>query len=404
MRPDKMVVKRFEGQKIYEYQTPSGKPHVFFQDELLHIPAFGFDGMIGYSRIALARNAIGLALSAEKFGSKFYANGLNVGLIYRHPTELKEAAYNRLKDDLKQKSGVAESSNPIILEEGMSIERIGIPPDDRQFLETRRFQLSEINRIMGPVPPHMIGDVTNSTSWGTGIDSQEQGYVNHTLRPYAVRIEQALNNQLMLPADREAGYFYEHLFDALLRGDIATRFEAYTKAINNGILSPNEVRSKENMNPYAAGDVYWRPMNMTSTADTTSAADTTAQAALNPLWRDAIARVMKREHNDVLGAVKRFAKKNDTAGLNEWIVDFYTHDHVAFMAKQFKPILSAHAKLAGVDITPQIFAHIAQYLNAHKTLILKMTAEEIDAEFENYDAQTEQFMDFLSGAMESESE
>ena len=106
--------------------------------------------------------------------------------------------------------------SPIILEEGMDLARLGLPNDDSQYLESRQFQLAEINRIVGPVPPHMIGDIEKSTSWGTGIDSQEQGYVNHTLRPYAMRIEQALWLQLLLEEERNQGYYFEHLFDALL--------------------------------------------------------------------------------------------------------------------------------------------------------------------------------------------
>src|SRR5690606_8866984 len=158
----------------------------------------------------------------------------------------------------------------IILEEDMSIEKIGIPPNDAQFLETRKFQLDEINRMIGPVPPHLIGDLEKSTSWGTGIDAQEQGYINHSLMSYAVRIEQALDNQLLLPSDREQGYFYEHLFDGFLRGDIATRYEAYKKAIDGGWMSRNEAREKDNMNPRKGLDDLLQPMNMSTVGGSVS--------------------------------------------------------------------------------------------------------------------------------------
>jgi len=403
LRPDRMSVERVNGQKIYKYQSEKGQ-RVFFPDEILHIPGFGFDGLVGYSRIALARNAIGLAISTEKYGGSFFSNGANFDIIIKHPSALGEAAYKTLSESFNAKHAGGENSHrPLIIEENMSVEKIGIPPNDAQFLETRKFQLSEINRIIGPVPPHMIGDISNSTSWGSGIDSQEQGYVNHTLRPYAVRIEQALNTQLMLEADRAGGYFYEHLFDAFLRGDIATRFSAYTQAINNGIMNPNEVRAKENMNPYSGGDAYLRSTNTVS-ADGTASSNAAPVASANPLetlWRDAIARVMKREQNDVTGAARRYAKKNDAAGGAEWLNNFYGKEHPAFIAKQFSPIVEAHKRLTGADISDGVRALISKFTTERKSFVEQMTADELEAAFENYDAQAESFYEFFVGAMEN---
>lgn len=391
LRPDRMTVERKEGMRIYTYQTTSGQPRIFIDDEILHIPAFGFDGLIGYSRIALARNAIGLAISTEKFGSKFFSNGANSGVIYKHPGELSDKAYEHLQSSLKERSGVENSNKPVILEEGMSLEKLGIPPDDAQFLETRKFQVSEIARIFR-VPPHMIGDVEKTTSWGTGIDSQEQGYVNHTLRPWAIRIEEYLNMRVLLKQDRPS-FFYEHLMDALLRGDVATRYEAYVKAINNGIMSPNEVRSRENMNPYKQGDTYWRPANMVSVDDPPSS-DTQAANALEPLWRDAIARVMKRESNDVLGASKRYQVKGQQNEFIHWVENFYRHDHMAFMTKQFKPLLDAQLRLFGVDASKQMGVFIFDFLSARLEQLKLMDAEQLSQGMDAYiDSSTRDIMD-----------
>lgn len=408
LRPDRMTVERVDGQKIYKYLKSDGKYRVFMMDELVHIPAFGFDGLIGYSRISLARNAIGLSISAEKFGSKFYANGANVGIVYKHPGTLGDTAYTHLNDSLKDRTGVNESHKPIILEEGMSIEKLGIPPDDAQFLETRKFQVNEIARIFR-VPPHMIGDVEKTTSWGSGIDSQEQGYVNHTLRPWAKRIEEQLNARVLLPQDR-ATYFYEHLMDGLLRGDIATRYSAYVQAINNGILSPNEARAKENLNPYKQGDVYWRPLNMASVTDpmqdnTSTEAQLSIDAetaqpdkdVLMPLWMDAITRVTKREQNDVLGAARRFGKRNDAEGFRAWAAEFYRHDHTAFTTKQFKPLVDAEMRVSGQDLSKSIDARMFQYLSGRMDVILNLSIEEIEAEFEKTTG-VDELMEFIFDA------
>lgn len=396
LRPDRMTVERKDGQRIYTYTQSDGKKRVFFSDELLHIPAFGFDGLVGYSRITLARNAIGLSISAEKFGGKFYENGANVGLVYKHPGALGEDAYKHLSESLTDRTGVEQSHKPIILEEGMSIDRLGIPPDDAQFLETRKFQVSEIARIFR-VPPHMIGDVERSTSWGAGIDSQEQGYVNHTLRPWATRLEQSLRSGLLLPDMRET-FYYEHLMDALLRGDIATRYESYVKAINNGIMTPNEVRGRENLNPYKDGDTFLRPLNMSPMNDGTStgqAARHTLQA-LEPLWRDAAQRVCTRERNDVLGSVKRFSKKSDLEGLRVWLDSFYRNDHALFLKKQFGAVLKAIDALSGASAKDAFEVQAFGFLSARWQALHTLSFAEVEAVLENQDETFELLMDFFT--------
>ena len=294
------------------------------------------------------------------------------------------------------------SHKPAILEEGMSLDRLGIPNDDAQFLESRKFQLSEINRIIGPVPPHMIGDVTGSTSWGTGIDSQEQGYVNHTLRPYATRIEQALRLQLLLQTDRDAGYYFEHLFDAFLRGDIATRYVAYQTGINNGFLTRNEVRARENLNPRRGLDELLMPLNMTTIGGSSSNDSSTEEGsdaananALEPLWRDAIARVLKRESNDLLGASKRWQAKGQQEVFVSWAESFYRRDHPAFMAKQFKPLLDAQLRLSGVDISQEMNLFIFDLLSTRLEQVKGMDAEQLSLSMDAYVA------GFMEGMMDA---
>lgn len=405
LRPDRMTVKRFEGERVYLYRTAEGKERVFLAEEILHIPAFGFDGLIGYSRIALARHAIGLSMSAEKFGSKFFSNGATPGFMYKHPGELSDTAYEHLKESLEEKTGVEQSHKPIILEEGMSIEKLGINPDDAQFLETRKFQVTEIARIFR-VPPHMIGDVEKSTSWGSGIDSQEQGYVNHTLRPWATRIEQQLNVSLLLKQD-QGTHYYEHLMDALLRGDIAVRYQAYVNAINTGFMSRNEAREKENMNPRKGLDVMLQPLNMTTVTSTSTGGgqpvdesdSSDASSALEPLWKDAITRVLKREANDLLGASKRWQAKGQQSTYEDWVDQFYHVDHVSFIRKQFEPLIEAHRLLFDMDAAAQADAFIQEFLDERCMQVKAMSAEQLSDGMETYLARAaEEFLSFVSGA------
>jgi len=387
LRPDRMSVERVAGQRIFRYNTTDGKQRNFLSESILHLPAFGFNGLTGLSRVAMARNAIGLAKSAEKFGSKFYQNDARPGVVYQSPAKFSDTAYNHLHDSLiAEYQGVDNSHNPMILEEGLTIKEIGIPPEDAQFLETRRFQVAEIARFFR-VPLHMIGEVTGSTSWGSGIDSQEQGYINHTLRPWAIRIEQGLDQQLLLEADRGTQYF-EHLFDALLRGDVATRNNSYVQAITNGWMSPNEVRSRENLSPYDGGDEFRRPLNMTSaTALTPASSAKAAQAnvrALEPLFQEATERVVRREMNDLRGAVKRTLGKGQKNEFQAWADSFYGSDHPAFIKKNFAPVLAAQLRLFGVDDGELLDGYFEQYIAARRESIAEKGAAQLELDIERW--------------------
>lgn len=378
LRPDKMIVSRSpDGRKIFTYTNAKNMQRVFDKEEILHIPAFGFDGLIGYSRISLMRNAIGLARAAENFGSKFFGNDARPGLVLKVKKKIDADGAKLLRESFVDVYQGAENKWKVgVLEEGTDLDTVGIPPEDAQFLQTRSFQVGEIARAFR-VPPHMIGDVEKSTSWGTGIDSQEQGYVTHTLRPWTTRLEGCMNQQLLLPQDQSV-YFYEHLFADLLRGDLATRYEAYIKAINNGIMNRNEVRSRENMNPYKGGDTYMMPANMV-TINSNGAQDLTGQTnvnALAPLWKDAINRVVKREMNDLRGAAKRYLSKNQSEAFAKWAGKFYKSDHAAFMSNQFQPLIEAETSLYDVEI--DMSEMVEQYLSRRLMSIDGMTIDELE--------------------------
>ncbi len=253
VRDDKarqLVYRYTEGMKTIEY-----KP-----EQIFHIPGLSFDGVKGLSPIAVTREAIGLAMATEEFGSRFFGNGARPGGILEHPGVVKDPEKLRKSWEEVYK-GVHNSHKIAVLEEGMKYHEIGIPPEDAQFLETRKFQLNEICRIFR-VPPHLVGDLERATF--SNIEHQSIDFVVHTIRPWLVRWEQAIVKALLLPEERKL-YFPRFNVDGLLRGDFKTRMEGYAIGRQNGWYSANDIRELEDMNPIpeeAGGDLYLVNGNM----------------------------------------------------------------------------------------------------------------------------------------------
>jgi HK97 family phage portal protein len=241
--PDKMMVDRTStGELYYEYQKDTGSV-VLRADEVFHIPGLGFDGLVGHSPIAMAKNAIGMAIATEEYGAKFFANGANPGGVLEHPGIVKDP--KRVRDSWNAVyQGSANAHRIAVLEEGMKFQPIGIPPEQAQFIATRKFQLNEIARIFR-IPPHMIGDLEKSSF--SNIEQQSLEFVKYTLDPWVVRWEQAIQRALF-SEDEKRQYFVRFNVDGLLRGDYLSRMNGYSIGVQNGFLSPNCVRELENMN------------------------------------------------------------------------------------------------------------------------------------------------------------
>ena len=259
--PDHMDVDRdSKGNLTYTYTTSDGKTVLIKPRDVLHIPGLGFDGVMGYSPIALEKNAIGLGIASEEYGSKFFSNGARPSGILTHPNTVKNP--KALRESWNSAYGGSSNSNRVaILEEGMKFEPIAIPNNEAQFLETRKFQVDEICRIFR-VPPHLVGNLEHATF--SNIEHQSIDFAVHTIRPWLVRIEQAMNRALL--SDQEKGrFFVQFNIDGLMRGDYKSRMEGYAIGINNGFMSPNDIRSLENLNPIPAeegGDTYLVNGNM----------------------------------------------------------------------------------------------------------------------------------------------
>ena len=268
LMPNRMKVERdTKGQLYYEYQTmkedaPTMKGAVYQLDpsEVLHVPGLGFDGLVGYSPIAMAKNAIGLAIAAEEYGSKFYANGAAPSGVLEHPNVLKDPA--KIRDSWNAAFGGSSNSHRLaVLEEGMKYTPISISPNEAQFLETRKFQINEIARIFR-VPPHMVGDLEKSSF--SNIEQQSLEFVKYTLNPWVCRWEQALQRAL-LDDDEKGKYFFRFNVEGLLRGDYQSRMNGYATARQNGWMSANDIRELENLDRIPAelgGDLYLVNGNM----------------------------------------------------------------------------------------------------------------------------------------------
>jgi HK97 family phage portal protein len=245
LQPDKMVVERDKETKKIRYKYfIDGKQIIYPKEKIFHIPGLSFNGLTGISPISAAREAVGLALAVEEFGSRFFGNGARPGGILEHPGVLKDPEKLRKQWEEVYK-GVGNSHKVAVLEEGMKYHEIGIPPEDAQFLQTRKFQINEICRIYR-VPPHLIGDLEHATF--SNIEHQSIEFAVHTIRPWLVRWEQAINKCLLTPSERKK-YFVKFTIDGLLRGDFKTRMEGYAIGRQNGWYSANDIRELEDMNP-----------------------------------------------------------------------------------------------------------------------------------------------------------
>lgn len=257
LNPDGVDIKQaIDWSPIYTATMPDNKRRKLSSSEMHHITGPMPKGYVGQSLISIARDAVGLGLATEKFGSHFFRNGVMPSGVLKHPERIGPEATASLRTQFEEKySGLSNSSRPLLLEEGMEWVALSVKPNDAQFLETRKFQRSEIAGIFR-VPAHMIGDLERSTN--NNIEHQSLEFVMHTLRPWLKRIEQAINRDLLAP-DERGKYFAEFLIDDLLRGDTKSRYEAYSSAIQNKWMNANEVRVRENMNPRDGGDVYENP-------------------------------------------------------------------------------------------------------------------------------------------------
>ncbi len=379
LRPDRMTVDcdQTTGLPIYEYRpTANGAAVTLPRERVFVVHGLGFDGLRGYSPVALHREAIGLSMALEEHGSRLFGNGAQPGGVLQSKDRLSQEAVDRMAMSwAASHEGLSNSHRVAILEEGTTWQQVGMTSDDAQFLESRRYQLGEIARIFR-VQPHKIGDLTNATF--SNIEHQAIEFVVDTIRPWAVRIEAAISLQLIPP---ETGYSAKFVLDGLLRGDQQSRYAAYSVGKQNGFLSANDVRELEDQNPIPAdqgGDTYMVQLNMTPAGmlgqSEPASASAGGQRSLPPgetraagapssrlriarnyrrLFVDATSRLVKRESAEVRQAAERHLNRRDAVSFASWLRDYY-QKFGAIAARQLLPVLMSYGEAILEDAAAEI--------------------------------------------------
>lgn len=368
----------------YTITLPEGEQVVFGRDRIFHHRGLGGDGITGYSKIKLAKEAIGLSLATEEYGARFFGNGAKASGVLEHPGRLssQNAKGNIRKSFEEQHQGLSKSHRLMILEEGMKYHQTGLSQEDSQYLQTRNFQGVEICRIFN-IPPIMVG-LENKSSTYASAEQFFLSFEKHTIRPELVGWEQRIKKELF--ADEDIEHFAEFLVAGLLRGDMASRYSAYSIGRNGGWLSADDIREIENMNPLpdGQGKVYLVPLNVVPADQVGKMHDMDKQSdmpekmteededklakkmkkqmnsAFQRLFTDAITRIIKRERADV---VRMARKKQGKEEFEKWLGEFYD-EHKEFIRRNITPVMTSYLELTGQS-EKNIEENVNEYVEKH---------------------------------------
>lgn len=382
LSPDRMRAYRVDSGGIaYQYANDNGGTTTFARREIHHIRAMTMDGITGLDPISYARESLGMTAAAEEFGARFFGNGTTLSGVLQHPGHLSEQAVKHLRDTFGERySGTANAHKPIVLEEGMTWAAMGVEPDKAQFLETRKFQLEEVARLYR-IPLHMLSHTEKATSWGSGIEQFNIGFVTHTLRPWFVRWEQAIGRDLIRDG---TGLFAEFLIDGLLRGSVKDRYAAYAVGRQWGWLSINDVRRFENMDQIGeAGDIYLSPMNMVS-ADQAGDSEPDDDQRMLPFVDSAADRIVNCQRRALLKALDQ--ADGDATEFEARAVEF-VQKHGEFLRRHLEPIwvsggqdddaLNHACNALVVDLTRTLNACLSHGLDVTRDTISDMSKAEM---------------------------
>ena len=406
LAPDRVGIEREKGtgNLVYTYILDNGQGYVLPAWRVQHLRYMIIKGVTGISPIRQAMNAIGLADATEAFGSTYFRNGSRPSIILKVPGKMSPEAYQRLRTSFQETwSGLSNSHRINILEEGISPEAIGIPPEEAQFLATRKYQIAEIARLYG-VPPHMLGESETAT-----FASAEQDAINfrtNGLLPWARRDEQALQRDCLTPTERET-YYIEYLLDGLERADVATRSTALNTMRQGGALTANEWRERENLDPVEGGDVLLQPLNMEAVGpgahpDAESEPDPgdteddlpdgeemvpgdapdAMRSVFAPLFADAAKRTARRIAQDLRKAGGSALKRGGVEGFNGWLATFSDQLGPVVYETLLVP-LRAQTLQAGGDLSAaeaRLTAIVRQYATSVRTTGTELVAQEGDAD------------------------
>lgn len=355
-------------------RTPDGRDTVSLPAErVLHVRGLSLDGVTGLSTLGLHRESIGLAVALEEYGARFFGSGAQPGGVIEHPGRIGDPALKNLRESWeKMHQGLSNAHRVAILEEGMKFHETAVQNDHAQFFQSRQHQTGEIARILG-VQGVMIGHDDKTATYA----SAEQfflAHVVHTVRPWAVRWEQALTAKLLTPRERTE-FFVEFALEGLLRGDLKSRYDAYAIGRQHGWLSANDVRRKESENPIEAahGDEYWRPANMLpASAPSPAPKDTRALVLTEHLAREAAGRAVQHEFDAVRRAAAAHAAKPKQ--WREWVHAFYAGraEHLATTLALDAESARAHVEARRTALLADGVAVLAQWETVGAAELLAM--------------------------------
>lgn len=417
LHPDRMKLKLLaDGVVEYHYDRGIGQPRVFSSEEILHVKGLSSDGLIGYSPIAIGAGAVAMNFAAENYGSRFFANSATPSGILSHPGKLKPEARANVRKSWQAAHGSAKQHSVALLEEGLSWTALSVSPEEAQFLETRKYQAEEVARLFN-VPPHLLMLLDRSTF--SNVTEQNRSFATNCIRPWAIRWEQAIRKSI-LERFTEQGTFVEFLMDALLRPDTMARAQANQVMLQNGALTIDEWRQRENLNPIGerAGEVHWMPLNIApvSVAETPPDDDDDDDGeglrtlvnelrnhgfsvteemsirtlrslssrrkiaeATRPLLQEASQRLLKREVKILQRMIKRQLRSDastvehrGTDGLINELDEFYHGDFVETIIASMLPVVRSYARQIYTqaslevgfppDFTPELEEFIREYV------------------------------------------
>jgi len=365
------------GNLFYRYQLPDGEYKIFLPGDILRVNGFSHSGLLGFRTVEKTKEAIALNLAYEEYAARFFGDGARPPIALEHPEHLGEKAQASLRVAFENVyGGLSNSQRVAILEEGMKLKEFGFSVRDSQIPELRAFQIDEVSRIFN-IPPHMLHNLNRATF--NNIEELSRGFVKFSLRYWLVRFEQAYNMQLLAPKERKK-YFFEHIFEGLLRSDIKTRYEAYKVGIENGWLNADEVRELENMNPQPEeqGKTYYRPLNWIEKDAVIELPQVQQSQPINeeeaeneenlrkyfesrtnhktavvgrdriikqyyPLFKQAAQKIVNREAIAIKKAVKNVGGQRSKSDLKVWLDDFYDK-HPDHIKREIGPVFHSFAE------------------------------------------------------------
>ena len=335
---------RRNGVLTYQTQTDAGL-RTLDPSQVIHLRFLTLDGITGVNPIATMRNALGLAIAAEKMAAKFFANGGNLGSILKLPP-MSEAAIENFTSQWKKKHlGIDNAHRVGVLPDGYNFETVGHSPEAGQMLDSRKFQVAEVARVYR-VPLSLIDQTANASF--ASIESQERMLYEQAIRPLVTKLEDELERKLLTEADR--GVRIKLNMDSRMRAETSSRYTAHAAGINAGFLSVNEARAFENLPAVPGGDTLLRPLNLGPVNEPTPPAAKRDDALARQIAFDAADRVLRKEAAALSKAAKKYV--GDAGGLRSWTGDFYGQRHRDLVAKAF----TAAIRAAGSDTTPDAFA------------------------------------------------